>query len=234
MADWTATVRQSLPRLLQVLRHMRPTFRAAGVAGISPEFVRDNGIELMLWDVDGTLGPWHCQTPDPETARALAVLTRLPGVRHVILSNCGDSRWQELSMLFPEVPVLKGYEAPGGVVGRQLLGGSESWVGDDRPLPAASDLRAIRKPSAELVQLALTVARCGNPEGAVMVGDQYLTDVAGAGMAGIRSIKVPTIERASFPLAVRVLQRVEELLYRLRHGSYDRSSLQCRNGTGDG
>jgi predicted HAD superfamily phosphohydrolase YqeG len=46
------------------------------------------------------------------------------------------------------------------------------------------------------------------------VGDQYLTDIAGANLAGIRSIKVPTIGRRSFPLPVRFLQWSEELLFR--------------------
>jgi predicted HAD superfamily phosphohydrolase YqeG len=48
-----------------------------------------------------------------------------------------------------------------------------------------------------------------------LVGDQYLTDVATANLAGIRSIKVPTLGRASFPPSVRLLQRVDEWLYRL-------------------
>lgn len=233
MADWTATARQSLPRILQLLRHMRPTWRARSVAELSPDFALEQGIELMLWDVDGTLGPWHCQAPDPQLAQAFRTLTQLPGVHHVILSNCGDARWRELGRLFPDVAVLKGYAVSGGVVGRQQLGGSESWIGCDSPR-TTSQLTAVRKPSAELVHIALRAARCDRPGSAVMIGDQYLTDVAGASMAGIRSIKVPTIERRSFPLAVRALQRTEELLYRLLHGSYDPSSLPSRTGTGDG
>ncbi|MFT7464125.1 MAG: putative HAD superfamily phosphohydrolase YqeG [Pseudohongiellaceae bacterium] len=233
MADWTTTVRQSLPKLVQVLRHMRPTFHVAGIADISPDFVRESGFELMLWDIDGTLGPWHCQALDLEQAQAWAALTQMPKVRHVILSNCGDSRWQELGRLFPEVPVLRGFQGPRAVVARQHLGGIESWVGDAGLSASTSSLQAVRKPSAELVQVALRAGGCDRPEAAVMIGDQYLTDVAGAGMAGVRSIKVMTIGRRSFPLAVRVLQRIEELLYRLFHGRYSRSNPPRRTGPND-
>jgi predicted HAD superfamily phosphohydrolase YqeG len=45
-----------------------------------------------------------------------------------------------------------------------------------------------------------------------MVGDQYFTDIAGANLAGIRSIKVPTVGRAQFPFVVRWFQRLETAL----------------------
>jgi predicted HAD superfamily phosphohydrolase YqeG len=43
-----------------------------------------------------------------------------------------------------------------------------------------------------------------------MVGDQYWTDVAGAGLAGIRSAKVPTAGRSTFPPALRAFQTIEK------------------------
>jgi predicted HAD superfamily phosphohydrolase YqeG len=45
-----------------------------------------------------------------------------------------------------------------------------------------------------------------------MVGDQYWTDVAGANLGGIRSIRVPPIEPHTFPKTLRVLQAVEQRL----------------------
>jgi len=56
------------------------------------------------------------------------------------------------------------------------------------------------------------------PEAALMVGDQYFTDIASANLAGVRSAKVPTLHRASFPAPVRWSQRLEAVLYRLKHG----------------
>lgn len=222
MADWTTTVRQSLPQLWRVLRHMRPTYHATSITEITPGFVRDLNIELILWDVDGTLGPWHCSELPPQPAQAWADLMGLPGVAHVILSNCADVRWLELGQMFPEIPVLRGFQGEAGPFLQQLLGGTETWVGGE---PGAEPARTLRKPSAELVQLALAAAHCSEPKTALMIGDQYLTDVAGATMAGILSIKLPTMERGSFPFAVRLLQRMEDILYPLFHGGYDRTHL---------
>jgi len=51
-----------------------------------------------------------------------------------------------------------------------------------------------------------------------MVGDQYLTDVAGANLGGVRSIKLPTLAPGTFRRSVRLGQVVEILLYALVHG----------------
>jgi predicted HAD superfamily phosphohydrolase YqeG len=48
-----------------------------------------------------------------------------------------------------------------------------------------------------------------------MVGDQYFTDIAGANLAGINSVKVPTLSPRSFPLLLRSFQRAEWLMVRL-------------------
>lgn len=80
-------------------------------------------------------------------------------------------------------------------------------------------LGPIRKPSRRLVRAALEWLKVEDrPEAALMVGDQYFTDIASANLAGIRSLKVATLHRASFPRPVRVSQRLEGLLYRLRYG----------------
>ena len=201
---------------------MRPTHHAACITEITPGFVRDQQIELILWDVDGTLGPWHCSELAPRPAQAWAALRELPELTHLILSNCGDARWLELGQMFPQIRVLRGFQTKTGPILQQFLGGTETWLGGEAGHETTGTLR---KPSAELVQLALGVARCSKPERALMIGDQYLTDVAGASMAGIRSIKLTTIQRGSFPFAVRLLQRMEDILYRLFHGGYDRSNL---------
>lgn len=201
---------------------MRPTYHADCITEITPGFVRDQQIQLILWDVDGTLGPWHCSELAPRPAQAWAELKALPGVAHVILSNCGDARWLELGRMFPEIPVLRGFQGEAGPILQKLLGGTETWVVGE---PGAEPTSTVRKPSAELVQLALAAAHCPEPKAALMIGDQYLTDVAGASMAGIQSIKLPTMERGSFPLAVRLLQRMEDILYPLFHGGYDRPHL---------
>ncbi len=52
----------------------------------------------------------------------------------------------------------------------------------------------------------------------LMVGDQYLTDVASANLAGIRSAKVRTFRRDTFPRSLRFSQALEVTLYRVMHG----------------
>jgi predicted HAD superfamily phosphohydrolase YqeG len=51
----------------------------------------------------------------------------------------------------------------------------------------------------------------------MMVGDQYFTDVAGANLAGVLSVKVNTYDRSSFTLPIRIFQRAELVLYRVLH-----------------
>ena len=51
-----------------------------------------------------------------------------------------------------------------------------------------------------------------------MVGDQYLTDVAGANLGGIRSIKLPTLAPETFRRSVRAGQIAETVLYAVAHG----------------
>jgi len=48
-----------------------------------------------------------------------------------------------------------------------------------------------------------------------MVGDQDFTDVAGANLAGIRSVKVRTVRPDSFPIAVRSLHIRERFIFRV-------------------
>jgi len=51
-----------------------------------------------------------------------------------------------------------------------------------------------------------------------MVGDLYLTDVAGANLGGICSIKLPTLAPGTFRRSVRLGQVVETFVYALVHG----------------
>ena len=65
---------------------------------------------------------------------------------------------------------------------------------------------------------ALRELACTKDE-AVMIGDQYLTDVAGANLGGVRSIKVPTLAGETFRPAVRFSQALERGLYAVLHGA---------------
>ncbi|WP_419163042.1 HAD hydrolase-like protein [Candidatus Palauibacter sp.] len=216
-ATWVQTSRRLLPRLARLTREIRPTFHLGSVSELSPGDLQELGVEAVLWDVDGTLMAHHADRVDPALTSAFEALLAAPGLRHAIVSNCQEERFAELGRIFPGMPVVLGYETEAGAAFRVRRGAVEEWRG-----PGASGrraLRPIRKPSLRLVRAALDVLDFADrPEAALMVGDQYFTDIASASLAGIRSVKVTTLHRASFPSPVRVSQRLEGLLYRLKYG----------------
>ncbi len=219
------TARRLLPRLASLSRRIRPTFHLDSVNGLSAGRVRDLGVEAVLWDVDGTLMAHHAGRVDPALAAGFEDLLRAPGLRHAIVSNCQEARFAELGEIFPAVPVLLGYETGAGAAFRVRRGPRASWRGPGAAAASSTgdgtpgELRPIRKPSRRLVRAALEELDIADrPEAALMVGDQYFTDIASANLAGVRSAKVPTLHRASFPAPVRWSQRLEAVLYRLKHG----------------
>lgn len=217
--DWLGTLGQEMLRVPLLLRHMRATWEVGGVQALDPAELVARGIRGVVWDVDGTLMRRGDSSVASHLQAALERVLGEPRLRHAIVSNCGEARFIALSRIFPAVPLLRVYPAPaGGLIRRRRLGEVESWT----PVrPQAEDLqgvRALRKPSPELMRFALE--ELGVPAAAAaVVGDQRLTDVACANLAGLRSIKVPTLGRESFPLAVRFMQRAEEAAYRVLYRS---------------
>lgn len=220
-ATWLETARRVLPRLARLSREIRPTFHLASAAEVTEAALRDLSIEAVLWDVDGTLMAHHADRVDAELADPVGRLMASSAVRHAIVSNCQENRFAELGHIFPTVPVLLGYQTRAGVAFRVRRGDVETWRGPgaERAQDVPGELRPIRKPSPALVLAALDELGLGDrPEAALMVGDQYFTDIAAANLAGIRSAKVPTLARASFPAPVRTAQRLEAILFRLMYG----------------
>ncbi|WP_420633494.1 HAD hydrolase-like protein [Candidatus Palauibacter sp.] len=226
-ATWVQTSRRLLPRLARLAREIQPTFHLGSVSELSPGDLQELGVKAVLWDVDGTLMAHHADRVDAALTSAFEALLAAPGLRHAIVSNCQEDRFAELGRIFPGMPVVLGYETAAGAAFRVRRGAVEEWCGpgaSGRSDPANASrngmaLRPIRKPSRRLVRAALDVLDFADrPEAALMVGDQYFTDIASASLAGIRSVKVTTLHRASFPSPVRVSQRLEGLLYRLKYG----------------
>ncbi|HSZ83262.1 MAG TPA: HAD hydrolase-like protein [Polyangia bacterium] len=220
--NWTSTAWQTLPRLWRVLAEMRPTLSVPDITALDDAFLRRHDVAALLWDVDGTLMAYHDGRVEPELAAAFANLRGK--VPQAILSNCGDARLEELGTIFGELPVFKGYRRQdASLVFRCLRGGAERWSvgrGDARAIVArpAGRLKALRKPSAELVDAVIDELDVAPGRRVFMVGDQHVTDIAGANLAGIGSVKVRTVRPETFPLEIRCLQRVERGLFRLLHG----------------
>ncbi len=207
-----------LPDFLRLSRAIEPTWELEGVAALDIGFLRSNGVSALLWDVDGTLMAHHAHEVDERVRPRFEELVAAPDLAHAIVSNCELPRFEELGRIFSEVPVLLGFSTPKGPAFRIRQRGGETVTGPGaRLLDVPGAATPLRKPSAELVEEALrALGMEGRPRGAVLVGDQHFTDVASANLAGIRSIRVPTLERSSFPLPVRVSQRLERAWVGLR------------------
>ncbi len=211
------TMWQSARHLMDLMRHMRPTWHADSLTRLSPAFLAAQEITGIIWDADGTLTPHHGETLHAAIASHFAMLAAHPGLRHLILSNAPESRFLQLGRMFPALPILRVYELHGMLHRRVLLRGEDSMAASTRNELVESGARALRKPHAALIHQALGVLDRAAPD-VVMVGDQYLTDVAGAGLAAVRSIRVRTIDSASFPVSVRAAQLMERALFAICYG----------------
>jgi predicted HAD superfamily phosphohydrolase YqeG len=219
--DWTSTAWQTLPRFWQLARKLVPTIHVADVTALDDEFLKRHEVAALIWDVDGTLMAYHHGRVADEFE---VVLNNLRDkVPQAILSNCGEARFGQLGAIFAGLPVLKGYRLETSTLVFRCLRGAEdrwsAWNGNARHaiVRPAGRLTPLRKPSAELIDVALDELGVERGRRAFMVGDQYFTDIAGANLAGIGSIKVRTVRPDTFPLTVRCLQGVERCLYFLLH-----------------
>lgn len=208
---------QVLPRLASLVGKMRPTWRVRSLAEVTPAFLHANGISGLIWDVDGTLCGDRRGELLPESAGPFGALLADLSLRHVILSNASEERFRQLGEMFPTLPILRGYVLRGELLFRKIANGVDCWTADELAARLAAGARVVRKPSAALVELAVRELACPTEEVA-MVGDQYLTDVAGANLGGVRSIKLPTLAPETFRRSVRVGQIAEALVYALVHG----------------
>jgi predicted HAD superfamily phosphohydrolase YqeG len=213
------TARRILPALFRMMGKIDPTFEIPDVSAIDDDFLRAHGIRGLIWDVDGTLTAHHAPEVDPAIDARFAALRDRPDLRHAIVSNCPMDRFHQLGDLFPDLPLVLGFETPDGdafwVLEDHRL--TAHGVGRDRLVAGSDGIRPLRKPSAALVHAAMRVMGLEDtPEAVLMVGDQHFTDIAAANLAGVRSAKVATLHRSSFPPVLRVAQRFEAVLYRLR------------------
>ena len=210
------TLGQSIGRLGPLIRSMRPTWHMAVLADLDPPFVARHGIAGIVWDIDGTLTAYHDTKVHPEPSPAFTALRTIADLRHVILSNADERRCKELALMFPDIPVVRQYQLGNRLIPRHLLADTDSWNAVEREEYRALGAIAIRKPSGSLLLEAIAAMGI-EPSGAVMVGDQYLTDVAGANLAGVRSIKVPTLARDTYPRMIRFSQWLETTIFAVVH-----------------
>ena len=201
---------------LEIIRNLRPTYRFGDASSIDDEFLKREGIRGVVWDIDGTLMGYHHKDVDPALAHIRAMFRSGVG-KHAILSNSDEIRYLELGEIFPEIPVLRGYRTASGDKLRVLNAGSDSMGLENVDHILSSGGRLIRKPDRYLVRAAAEEMGIEDVRDIMMVGDQYLTDIATANMAGARSAKVNNFRQSTFPARLRTTQRLERGLFRLRH-----------------
>lgn len=208
---------QVLPRLFSLFGKMRPTWHLPALAAVDAAFIARHGVRGMIWDVDGTLTGDRQTAVQPAAQAPFLELVAMPGLKHVVLSNAGEARFAQLGTMFPMLPLLRGYALGAQTLYRRRQGSEDSWSPAELERQLAAGARVIRKPSAALVDYAVRELGCSRGE-VVMIGDQYLTDVAGANLGGVRAIKLPTLAPESFRASVKLSQRLERLIYALLYG----------------
>lgn len=206
-----------VPRLASVLKRMRPTWHLERLAQVNAEFLAANGFRGIIWDVDGTLTGDRQDHLHPDAAPAFQALQAMPGLGHVVLSNAGEERFAQLGTMFPGLTILRAYAKGDETLYRRRRGIEDTWSREELERQLADGAQVIRKPSRVLTEYA--VQALGLPrEQAVMVGDQYLTDIAGANLGGVRSVKLPTLAPESFRTSVRFSHVLEKSLYSILYG----------------
>lgn len=207
-----------VPRLASVLRRMRPTWHLGRLEQVNAEFLAANGFHGIIWDVDGTLTGDRRAQLEPVAAPGFRALQAMPGLRHVVLSNAGEERYAELGGIFPGLTILRAYEKGDAVLYRSRRGTEDSWSPAELERELGEGARVIRKPSRVLTEYALRALELP-AEAVVMIGDQYLTDIAGANLGGVRSVKLPTLAPESFRTSVRFSHVLEKGLYAILYGN---------------
>jgi len=212
--DQFSTVLQTLPRIWTIARNMNPTYYCDSVHDITGDFLEREGIRGVLWDVDGTIMPYHATAIDEEFPHLADLMANGPA-KHGILSNCDEDRFLELAEIIPILPSLRGYTTPTGLVFRKTHHGQDTHTPTQVAELLAGGAKQLRKPSGALIRYGMEVLGVDDPQAMLMVGDQHLTDVASASLAGARSAKVRTFRRDTFPRSIRFSQRLEQALHRL-------------------
>ncbi len=206
LRDWldtTTRVLRDLPRLRQ---HIQPTFRFQDVRAVDRAFLARHGIRGVIWDVDGTLMAYHGHAIASEFGPHMSALFGDTTLQHAIVSNCDETRFDELTRILPDAALIRLYDAPGGPVTRCVRRGVDSLEPAGPP-----NALAIRKPSAALILASAEALGGLGAEQLLVVGDQHCTDIASANLAGVRSAKVATYRRNTFPIIVQLAQRLEAL-----------------------
>ncbi len=92
------------------MKSLLPTARFERIFDITPEFLKENGIELVLCDMDNTLAPWHSDYIDQSTA-LWTEKVKQGGVKVALLTNSKGTNADSIGKKL-DIPVYKDAKKP--------------------------------------------------------------------------------------------------------------------------
>lgn len=88
-----------------------PDFSFDSICALTPEFLRRQGITLLLLDLDNTLAPYGTENPPEETADWADTMKRAGIELFIVTNNRGSQRVESLSSAFG-IGYIKGARKP--------------------------------------------------------------------------------------------------------------------------
>lgn len=178
---------------------------------VNPKDLEKQGIEGVIWDVDGTLMEYHGKEVDVTLKEHFKAFSCL---EQCILSNSNDARYIELSEIFPDIPVLRAYEQEDRIIYRKIFHGKDecfTFNGNQKiSVEDIAEEAVIKKPSKALIDYALSAMRLKEPHLAATIGDNGFTDIAGGNQAGTYTIQIkPSLHPEKDPRGVKIAHLAE-------------------------
>ena len=172
-----------------IIEKLNPEYRFSSILNITPDWMRSEGYEALLLDVDNTLLPRNSAAVPAEHIDWLRHV-RQQGIAVVLSSNNGGARARQIEEQLQanalDVPLL-------------------TWAA--KPVPRAYS-KAFRL--LEEQEDALTAER---PVRILAAGDQLFTDVLGAHLSGIPAAWLRPLSQNDF-IGTKVLRLLEKQISR--------------------
>lgn len=181
------------------LAHVRPTHLAPDVEAITPETLRQHGLEkikYILWDFGGTLAQHDATGLEPSVVAALKKL-EAAGIKNIIHSNAYKSRVENLHRLVRDDTGISMALTPVDVA---KDGRNPKWYAKPSPAMLLEFKRSDRTIRAHEI---------------LIVGDQMTKDVLAANRSGVSSVLVLRRGKGDDWRILLFQRPVERILYGL-------------------
>lgn len=186
-----------------------PSMYLNNIKRLESELLRKNGINTIIWDVEGTIIGYRGKIGDKQ----LEFLSKFEGFNNYILTNAPEDMCSELSKALPQIPIITGYYhlLKKEMIIRKRINYKETYflLKDNKkyiinkPINKLNITR-IRKPSIGLMKMFLIMEGI-NPKNCAMIGDNAFTDIFPANYFEMLTIQIkPPTNAKSFPLILKL------------------------------